>query len=309
MVSTGPAGVRLTGVHCALVTPLDASGDIDLAGLDRLIDRVVRGGVAGVCPAGSTGEGMRLSAEQRISLLRTARALVPPGLTVIPSPSSSHPPSTAEEIRAFAGEGADAVLVPPPASYRLSDDDVFRFYETLAERSPLPIVMYHIPDLMGVGIPATVAARLATHPRIIGLKDSSRQFEYSEEVLYATSGADFSLLTGSDTMLLATMLHGGAGAIAASANLVPDLGCAVYQAAAGGDWEEAGRLQERLFHVVAAVRQAGGAAPGWKAALALAGVCSPQPAPPAGPVTGPALDRLQSRLIDLEVLTAGASRV
>ena len=304
-VSAGPVSAGLAGVYCALVTPLDGSGALDDAGLERLADRVVRGGVAGVCPAGSTGEGMRLSAEQRISLLRRVRALVPPGLTVIPSPSSTHPPATAEEIWAFAGEGADAVLVAPPASYRLADDDLFRFYDTLAEQSPLPIVMYHIPDLMGVGVPAKVAARLAGHPRIIGLKDSSRQFEYTEEVLYATAGTGFSVLTGSDTMLVATLLHGGTGAIAASANLVPDLGCAVYRAAARQDWEEAGRLQERLFHVVAAVRQAGGAAPGWKAALGLAGVCSPQPAPPAGPVTGPALDRLRERLAELEVLPAG----
>lgn len=292
----------LAGVHCALVTPLDAAASIDQAGLERLIGRVVDGGVAGICPAGSTGEGMRLSAEQRITLVRRVRALVPAGLTVIPSPSSAHPPGTAEEIRAFEAEGADAVLVPPPASYRLAADDVFRFYATLADRSPLPIVMYHIPDLMGVGVPAGVAARLATHPGIIGLKDSSRQFEYSEEVLYATRGADFSLLTGSDTMLMATMLHGGAGAIAASANLVPELGCALQRAAAGGDWAEAARMQERLFHVVTAVRHAGGAAPGWKAALALAGVCSAAPAPPAGAVSGPALDRLRARLADLGVL-------
>lgn len=297
-------GRPLAGVYCALVTPLDAAGSVDEAALERLLDRVVAGGVAGVCPAGSTGEGMRLSAEQRISLLRRVRALVPAGSTVIPSPSSAHPPDTAGEIRAFAGEGADAVLVAPPPSYRLSGDDVLRFYATLADQSPLPIVMYHIPDLMGVGVPADVAARLAEHPRIAGLKDSSRQFEYSEEVLYATRGTDFSLLTGSDTMLMATMLHGGAGAVAASANLVPGLGSAVYRAAAGGDWSEAARQQERLFHVVAAVRRAGGAAPGWKAALALAGVCSAQPAPPAGPVSGPALDRLKTRLVELEVLAA-----
>lgn len=300
MVTTG-----LAGVYCALVTPLDTDGSVDDAGLERLIGRVVDGGVAGVCPAGSTGEGMRLSAEQRVSLLRRVRALVPVDLTVIPSPSSAHPPATIEEIRSFAAEGADAVLVSPPASYRLAADDVLRFYTTLADQSPLPIVLYHIPDLMGVGVPAEVAARLAGHPRVIGLKDSSRQFEYSEEVLYATREAEFSLLTGSDTMLMATVLHGGTGAVAASANLVPDLGCALYRAAAGADWEEAGRLQERLFQVVAAVRQAGGAAPGWKAALALAGVCSPDPAPPAGPVSGPALGRLRARLADLEVL-AGA---
>lgn len=296
----------LTGLYCALVTPLDAAGAIDDGGLERLVERVVGGGVAGICPAGSTGEGMRLSAEQRVSLLRRVRSLAPPGVALIPSPSAAHPPSTVEEIRAFAGEGADAVLVPPPASYRLSDDDVYRFYDTLAERSPLPIVMYHIPDLMGVGVPATVAARLARHPGIIGIKDSSRQFEYSQQVIYATVGTGFSVLTGSDTMLMATVLQGGTGAIAASANLVPELGCALYRAAAAKDWAAAAPLQERLFEIVMAVRQAGGAAPGWKAALALVGVCSDRPAAPAGPVGGPALDRLRARLVELLVLPSPA---
>jgi dihydrodipicolinate synthase/N-acetylneuraminate lyase len=321
MVSTGsshdgPLAGGLAGVYCAMVTPLDPDGAIDAAGLERLVERVVAGGVAGVCPAGSTGEGMRLSAEQRRRLVQRVRSLVPPGVAVIPSPSSSHPPGTAEEVRAFAGEGADAVLVPPPASYKLADDDVLRFYDTLAEQSPIPIILYHIPDLMGVGIPPSVAARLAAHPQIIGIKDSSRQFEYSEEVLYATRGAGpaaanagggFAVLTGSDTMLMATMLHGGKGAIAASANLVPNLGCALYRACARAAWEEAGGLQEQLFHVVAAVRGAGGAAPGWKAALALAGVCSAQPAPPAGAVSGAALDSLRTRLGELGVLASNVA--
>jgi dihydrodipicolinate synthase/N-acetylneuraminate lyase len=306
----------LAGVYCALVTPFDPAGSIDDAGLERVVDRVVRARVAGICPAGSTGEGMRLSAAQRLALVRKVRSLVPPGMSVIPSPSASHPPATAEEIRVFAEEGADAVLVAPPASYRLADDDVLSFYETIAEQSPLPIVLYHIPDLMGVGIAPKVAARLASHPRVVGVKDSSRQFEYTEEVVYATSGASargrdgsgFAVLTGSDTMLMATMLHGGTGAIAASANLVPDVGCALYEACDRRDWDEAGQLQERLFHIVAAVRRAGGAAPGWKAALQLVGIGSGQPAPPATPVVGAALEGLRARLSELGVLpgtTAG----
>jgi dihydrodipicolinate synthase/N-acetylneuraminate lyase len=119
--------------------------------------------------------------------------------------------------------------------------------------------------------PAVVAA-LAGHRQIVGIKDSRRDLEYTQAVLYASAGADFAVLTGSDTLLLATITLGGAGAVVGSANLVADPGTAVYDAALMGDLVTARPLQQRLFEVVSAVRAAGFPT-GWKAALELAGIC------------------------------------
>lgn len=290
------------GVMCALVTPMDETGRLDLGGLERLVDRVVRGGATGICPVGSTGEGSRLGRAERHRVVERVRSLVPAGYPVIPAPSTAEPARTVEDVEALAALGADAVLIAPPAAYQLGADDVRAFYADVAERSPLPLILYNFPQLTGVALPARVVGELAQHERIVGLKDSSRNFEYTESVLYeSAAAADFAVLTGADTMLLATMIVGGAGAITASANCVPELGTAVYEAALAADWPRARTLQRRLFEVVEAARAAGFPY-GWKAALELLGVCSAHPAPPATPVRGERLEALRKRLVELEVI-------
>lgn len=293
---------HLAGVMCALVTPMDEDGATDPGGLERLVERVVRAGVSGVSPVGSTGEGSRLSASQRHDVVKRVRALVPDDVTLIPSPSTAVPAAVVEEIEAFADLGADAVLVAPPAGYLLDGVDVRRFYEDLADRSPLPIVMYNFPALTRVGIPPAAVGRLAHHDRVIGVKDSSRDLEQTLAYQYASVDApDFAVLTGTDTLLMPTLMLGASGAIVGSANLVPDLGVSVYEATLAGDWPRARDLQRRLFEVVAAARTAGFPY-GWKAALQMAGVCAAHPAPPASPVSGDALVALRERLTELGVL-------
>lgn len=294
--------ISLRGILCALVTPMDTGGEVDYDGLERLVEHVVRGGVSGICPVGSTGEGSRLSAEQRYGVVKRVRSLAPPDLPVIPAPSTSVPAQVDADIEALASLGADAVLLAPPAAYLLGDDDVLVYYTGAATRSPLPIIVYNFPALTRVQISPRVAGELAQHERIAGLKDSSRDMEYTQSVLYETAAAaDFVVLTGSDTLLLATLAAGGAGAIAGSANCVPRLGADLFRAASAGDWALARTLQERLFQVVSAARAAGFPC-GWKAALELSGICSAQPAPPALPVRGEPLSRLRARLAELEVI-------
>lgn len=291
----------LRGVMCALATPFDEAAEVDIAGLERLVASVVGKGATGICPVGSTGECSRLTPGQRLAVVERVRAATPDDLLVMPSPLSGPPVRVLQEIRDFAGLGADAVLVAPPAGYLLADDDVRAFYAGLAAESPLPIVLYNFPEMTRVRIAPAVVAALAGHRQIVGIKDSSRDMEYTQAVLYASAGADFAVLTGSDTLLLATITLGGAGAVVASANLVADLGTAVYDAALRGDLVTARPLQQRLFEVVSAVRAAGFPI-GWKAALELAGICSALPAPPASPVSGDSMAVLRDRLAELKVL-------
>lgn len=289
------------GIYCALATPLNASGDLDLGGLDRLTERVLQGGVTGISPVGSTGEGSRLTAEQRHRVIERVRATAPIGFPVIAAPSTAVPPGITDEISALADLGSDAVLLAPPMAYALGDRDVRRYYETVAEKSALPIVMYHIPHLTGVPVTPAVVAELAHHERIVGIKDSSRDFDNFQLFRYASAdAAEFRVFTGSDSQLLAAVVVGGAGAIAASANVVPELGTQLYAAARNQDWPTARALQERLHGVVSAARAAGYPT-GWKAALEICGVCSGYPAPPALPLDPERRATLRARLRELEV--------
>lgn len=277
-METGFRTGSLRGVMAALVTPLDQDGGLDDDGLASLVERVTSGGVDGISPAGSTGEGALLTRQQRLELTARVRRLAPARMPVIPGVPLTTIEDGKAELEALAAAGAAAALVAPPAYYPLSDDGVLRVYETLADAAPLPLVLYNIPVFTKVPLSPPVVARLAAHPAIIGIKDSSRDMEYQQQVIMATAEADFSVLTGTDTLLVASLSLGAAGAIAASANLAPDLASGIYQAFRAGDMATAVRLQQRLAKIVAACRR-GYFPAGWKAALEIAGACQRHPAP------------------------------
>jgi dihydrodipicolinate synthase/N-acetylneuraminate lyase len=272
--------VTLRGMMVALATPLDERGEVDVAGLERILDRAVAAGVTGICPTGSTGEGARLGRRRRLAVLEAVRARVPDTVHVVPAPAPQTADDAVEEISAFAAAGADAALIPPPAYYPLGADGVTRWFETVADRAELPIVLYNIPVFTKIAIPAAAVVRLAGHPNVAGVKDSSRDQEGFASMVHAAAGQDFALLTGTDTLLVASLVMGGHGAIAASANFAPQLGVAICRAVAEGDLERANGFQRRLHDLVLACRR-GEPPAGWKAALELAGLCSGRLAEPA----------------------------
>lgn len=267
------------GVMVALATPVHADGKLDTGGLERLVSRVISGGVDGISPLGSTGEGPRLTRAQRVEVCRQVRGLAPPGMPVIPGLPLVTPAEGPAELAALAEAGATAALVAPPYYYPLSDDGVLRMYEALADRSPIPLVLYNIPVYTKVSIAPAVAGRLAAHPAVAGIKDSSRDMDYQAKLIDATAGAEFGVLTGADTLLVVGLTLGAAGIIGASANLVPELTAGVYRAFTAGDLAAAKSLQQRLSRVTGACR-VGYPPAGWKAALHIAGVCGPDPVPP-----------------------------
>lgn len=294
-------GEVVRGISVALVTPLDEAGRLDEAGLDRLVDRVVSGGVRAVCPVGSTGEGQRLTLEQRIEVVDAVAKRLPSGVPMVPAAVEANVDARAAELALLAEHGAAGILVAPPGHYALGDEEVLRLYETLADASSLPLVLYNFPAMTRTRIAPDVVGRLAQHDKIIAIKDSSRDLEYFQEVLYATGDfTDFAVLTGSDSMLLASTHLGGQGAIAASANLVPGLGVDLHKAVTDERWDDARSLQRRLYEVVTACRDAG-VPLAWKAALEVVGVCSGQPAMPASRLAPHVQGRLAERLSALGV--------
>lgn len=286
----------------ALATPLNADGHVDEEGLQRLLQRVLAGHVHGVSPVGSTGEGARLTTAQRLKVTARVRADVPVDLPVIPGVPLITVAEGREELDALAGLGATAALVAPPAYYPLCDTDVRRLYEALADESPLPLLLYNIPSFTKIRIAPEIVGELAAHSNIVGVKDSSRDMEYLVQVLgQVADEGDFSVLTGTDSLLVPSLAVGAHGAIAASANLVPDLATEIYHAFTSGDGERALRLQQRLVRVVTTCR-CGDFPAGWKAALSIVGVCNAYLAAPASQLD-PSLRRSLEE--DLAVLGIG----
>jgi 4-hydroxy-tetrahydrodipicolinate synthase len=299
------SGFSLSGAMAALATPWQsggsgagsgsAGGGLDMGGLERLVERIVSGGADGISPAGSTGEGALLTRAQRIELTKRVRQLTPAGLPVITGLPLTTLTDGPAELDALAAAGADAALVAPPSYYPLSDDAVRKLYAELADTTPLPLVLYNIPVFTKVRLSPAVVGWLAGHPAVIGIKDSSRDMEYQQQVIAATAAADFAVLTGTDSLLVASLVLGAAGTIAASVNLVPELPTGIYRAYGASDMKTALRLQEELARIVAICRP--GLFPaGWKAALEIAGVCERVAVPPGTPLPAEDFGRLGEQL-------------
>lgn len=296
---------NLRGVMVALVTPLLADGAIDHAALSRLIERACSAGINGLCPVGSTGEGPHLSAAQRLEVINRVLQEVGTAKPVIPGIACTDIDSARRQLDGCANAGALAALVAPPFYFSLSRQAVEDFFVRLADCSPLPILLYHIPQFTKAALPLESVLALSSHPRIAGIKDSSRDFEFYQ-ALAGAALKEFSVLTGTDTMLLASLMAGGDGSIAASANVAPEWSVKLLQAVRASDWPVARELQLNILSLVTACRK-GSFPSGWKAALEIAGVCNRHTVPPTPPLTSKMFDELRAEMVRLRVVPNKAS--
>ncbi len=292
------------GVFVALATTLNEDASVDYASLSKLLDHVVGGGVDGVCPVGSTGEGPLLQRVDRVDITRFARSRVSDSLHVIPATVSVTPADTIADLHSYHEVGANSALVPPPFYYPMEPRAIRDFFLTIADESPLPVVIYNIPQMTKVQIAPALVGELGEHENIIGIKDSSRDFEYFSSVCDQVTLHDldnFSVLTGTDTMLSSCNLVGGSGTIAASVNLVPKLVVDLHKATLAKDYDKANEYQVRLLRIVQACRVPGFPA-GWKAALSLLGLCGLTTAKPTKVAETSQVEKLRSALVDLGVI-------
>ncbi len=287
---------ELAGVLPALISPLRSDGTVDEAAVGRLVEHVIDGGVRGLLALGSTGETASLDETARRSLLSNVVAAAAGRVPVICGVAQSHLAAARVELEAAARLGAAAALVTPPFYYLIDQATVLAFYRSLAKDSPLPILLYNIPQLTKVvAEPATVAT-LAREGTIAGVKDSSRDFEYFEGVCIATRDLPrFRIFTGSDTMLLPSLAMGGAGTICGAANVASGWIVRIYEDFQRGDMAAARAGQDRLYQLVMVLR--GGVFPGAiKAACHVQGICEPWCAPPVAPLDDQAEAKLRDRL-------------
>lgn len=287
---------ELSGVLPALVSPLHRDGSADESGIKRLVEHVISGGVHGLLTLGSTGEGAALGERTRWQVLKSVIEAAAGRVPVICGVAQPHLEAARAELAAAARLGANAALVAPPFYYPTDQATVRAFYRHLAAESKLPLLLYNIPQFTKVVAEPSTVAELAIEGTIAGIKDSSRDFEYFENVRLATRHVDhFRMFTGSDTMLLASMAMGGAGTICGAANVAPSWVVRVFGDFRRGDWDSARADQEALIELVTALR-AGVFPASIKAALQLQGICEQWPAPPTAALDDAATARLRESL-------------
>lgn len=260
----------LAGLFPPIPTPFDDSGAILFDRLTENLDRWNGEPLAGYVVGGSNGEFPLLSAEERVAVVRHVRRAAGARLVLAGSGAESTA-ATIALTEAMAEAGADAVLVVTPGYYRsrMSPGALIGHYAAVAERSPVPVVIYNVPANTGVDVPAEVPIELSHHPRIVGIKDSAGDVARLARVA-AEAAEGFQVLAGSAGFLLAALSVGAVGAVAALANIAAGSLDEMMRAHREGDVARARSIQARLVEANAAVTTRFGV-PGLKAAMDLVG--------------------------------------
>jgi 4-hydroxy-tetrahydrodipicolinate synthase len=216
--------VSLSGSITALATPFSASGDfdgkLDLPAWERLLESQINAGTQGVVVAGSTGEANALSDDEYETLLRRAVAVVAGRIPVLAGTGLSNTAKTIELTRRAAKWGADAALVVTPPYVRPTQAGLIAHYRALADDGALPVVLYNVPGRTGCDLLPETAAKLATHPRIVAIKEARAEPERMAALL-ALRSPSFAILSGDDPTAARAMLDGADGLISVASNAMP----------------------------------------------------------------------------------------
>ncbi|QIA27098.1 dihydrodipicolinate synthase family protein [Thermaerobacter sp. PB12/4term] len=243
--------LELDGIWAPLVTPFAEDESLDLEALAFNVQLYGQTPLRGYVALGTTGEFVHLSDEERGQVIETVvRAARADDRPVIAGVGGHATRVAIEQARRAADAGAAALLVWPPFYYkaRMQAEALIDYFTAVADASPVPVILYHIPQNTGVNLSPAVVGELAAHPNIAGIKDSSGQPAQTIAFL-REGGPRFRVFVGSTTALLAGLAAGAAGGILAAANLAPYECCEVYDHARAGRWAEAAEIYRRVAAV------------------------------------------------------------
>lgn len=233
------------GIVPALITPMTRDEEIDEAGLRVLVDRLIDAGVHGLFVLGTNGEFISLSEKEK---LRVARIAVEQSRGRVPVIAGTGAYATREVIELnhkMQEQGVDAVSVITPYFNGATQPELYQHYERIARSTPLPVMLYTIPAKTGITLNIDTVRRLSDIPNIRGIKDSGGDFDRLLQLINLRRD-DFAVFTGTDSMILWTLIAGGDGAVAATTNAVPSVVMSIWNNFQKGDIAAARKAQEAL---------------------------------------------------------------
>lgn len=237
---------EIKGIIPPIVTPMNADESINLNELRNQVNRLINAGVHGIFAIGTNGEGYALNEDEKEKVLETVveetakRVPVYAGVGCITTRDTIRLARKAEKM------GCDVLSVITPSFAQASQEELYEHYKAIAEAVQLPIVLYNIPARTGNALATSTVERLAAIHNIVGVKDSSGNFDQMLQYIEATKDMNFTVLSGNDSLILWNLLAGGSGGIAGCANVYPDNMVNIYEAFRKGDLEQARAAQDRI---------------------------------------------------------------
>ncbi len=289
------------GVFPYLVSPVDASGRVKSDVLGKLCDDLIKAGVHGLTPLGSTGEFAYLNNEQRAAVVRATIDAAQGRVPVIAGVASTVTSDAVAQAKIYEKLGADGILAILESYFPLKDAQVESYFRAIADAIGIPVVLYTNPQFQRSDLSLDVIARLSTHPRIQYIKDASTNTGRLLSIINRCP--ELSVFSASAHIPAAVMLIGGVGWMAGPACLIPRQSVRLYELCRVGRWDEAMALQRQLWRINEAFARFNLAAC-IKAGLQLQGYAVGEPVAPQPPLTADERRIVEQTLTELHEFDA-----
>jgi 4-hydroxy-tetrahydrodipicolinate synthase len=235
------------GVFPYLVSPVDTAGRIKSDVLGKLCDDLIKAGVHGLTPLGSTGEFAYLDAGQRTAVVQATIEAANKRVPVIAGVAATATADAVNQAKAYQRLGADGILAILESYFPLKDVQVESYFRAIADAVDIPVVLYTNPQFQRSDLSLDTIAKLATHPRIVAIKDASTNTGRLLSIMNRCPGMQ--VFSASAHIPAAVMLIGGVGWMAGPACIVPRQSVLLYDLCRAGRWNEAMTLQRRLWGI------------------------------------------------------------
>ena len=258
------------GIATALITPLTADG-IDYAQFGKLIDWQIDQGINALVICGTTGESSTLSDAEHRRAIAFACEKVNGRVPVIAGTGSNETAYAVELTKSACADGADAVLVVTPYYNKTTQNGLVAMYNTIADASTKPVILYNVPSRTGIGIQPETYVKLAQHPNIAAIKEANSDISKIVET-FALVGDQLDIYSGNDDQIVPILSMGGQGCISVLSNVVPKETVAITDQFFAGNVAEAARLQCQFMPLIRSLFCESNPIP-VKAAMAALGFC------------------------------------
>ena len=288
--------MNLDAVFPPMATVFDRAGEIDSAAISANVAQWIQAGVGGVVALGSNGEAPFIEEDEAERVIAAARASVPRDRVLIVGTGRESTRATIAASARAAAYGADAVLVRTPSFFkaRMTADVFVRHYTAVADAAPVPVLLYNVPAVTGVNLTPDAVSRLASHPNIIGVKETGSDTAQLAAFVAAAPGT-FAVIAGSAPTFYPSLCVGATGGILAVSCVLPALCVELHEHFRAGRHGEARDLQRRLTPLAKLVTTGLGVA-GLKTAMDLAGFTGGEPRAPLVPLTTEATAQVRDAL-------------
>jgi 4-hydroxy-2-oxoglutarate aldolase len=293
---------QFAGVYTPIATPFAGDGSLDTRALAANVEKYLNTPLTGLVVLGSNGEAAQLDDAEADLAIKTARFMMPKHRPLLAGTGRESTAATIEATKRAADLGVDAVMVRTPSFYKgqMTTDAFVRHYTEVADRSPVPVLLYNVTIYTGVNLLPDAVAILSRHPNIVGMKESSSDMVQMGELL-ARAQEGFTVLAGSGSTYYSALALGAHGGVLAIAGVAPRLCAEMFNAVQDGRHADARTMQQKLGPLAKLVASQHGV-PGLKAALDLCGYYGGLPRPPLQPVNQSVIDQIREQLAALDLL-------